>query len=286
MQTTETLDSLLYKVTSMFSNLNNTISDLTLEKSNLNNVINDLNNKITDITHEKLQLNNVIDDLNKKIIAANFKYDNDIELISNKLTVKQEEFNDLKKVSYITSINKQLSEKNNYIKILEGQLERLKKTTHYIEKIELTPEISHELILETVKEVTVKEETVKEETVKEETVKEETVKEETVKEETVKEETVKEVKVEVKEETVNEEVKVEVKTKKVKKSKTKKEPIVESDNQFDPDMFEDINGFELLIYKQKYYLRDLETSEIYDIVDNKQNQIVGLINSKGKIKLK
>ena len=256
MQTTETLDSLLYKVTSMFSNLNNTISDLTLEKSNLNNVINDLNNKITDITHEKLQLNNVIDDLNKKIIAANFKYDNDIELISNKLTVKQEEFNDLKKVSYITSINKQLSEKNNYIKILEGQLERLKKTTHYIEKIELTPEISHELILETVKEVTVKEETVKE------------------------------VKVEVKEETVNEEVKVEVKTKKVKKSKTKKEPIVESDNQFDPDMFEDINGFELLIYKQKYYLRDLETSEIYDIVDNKQNQIVGLINSKGKIKLK
>jgi len=244
MQTTETLDSLLYKVTSMFSNLNNTISDLTLEKSNLNNVINDLNNKITDITHEKLQLNNVIDDLNKKIIAANFKYDNDIELISNKLTVKQEEFNDLKKVSYITSINKQLSEKNNYIKILEGQLERLKKTTHYIEKIELTPEISHELILETVKEETVKEET------------------------------------------VNEEVKVEVKTKKVKKSKTKKEPIVESDNQFDPDMFEDINGFELLIYKQKYYLRDLETSEIYDIVDNKQNQIVGLINSKGKIKLK
>jgi hypothetical protein len=271
MQTTETLDSLLYKVTSMFSNLNNTISDLTLEKSNLNNVINDLNNKITDITHEKLQLNNVIDDLNKKIIAANFKYDNDIELISNKLTVKQEEFNDLKKVSYITSINKQLSEKNNYIKILEGQLERLKKTTHYIEKIELTPEISHELILETVKEETVKEETVKEEVTFNEEVKEE------------KEEITEEA---VKEETVNEEVKVEVKTKKVKKSKTKKEPIVESDNQFDPDMFEDINGFELLIYKQKYYLRDLETSEIYDIVDNKQNQIVGLINSKGKIKLK
>ena len=49
-------------------------------------------------------------------------------------------------------------------------------------------------------------------------------------------------------------------------------------------MFEDINGFELLVYKKKYYLRDLETSEIYDIVDNKQNQIVGLINSKGKIK--
>ena len=95
MQTTDTLDGLLYKVTSMFTDLNNTISAMTLEKSTLNNVIDDLNNKITDITLEKLQLNNVIDDLNKKIIASNFKYDNDIELLSNKLTVKQEEFNDL-----------------------------------------------------------------------------------------------------------------------------------------------------------------------------------------------
>ena len=248
MQTTDTLDGLLYKVTSMFTDLNNTISAMTLEKSTLNNVIDDLNNKITDITLEKLQLNNVIDDLNKKIIAANFKYDNDIELLSNKLTVKQEEFNDLKKVSYITSINKQLSEKNNYIKILEGQLEKLKKTSHYIEKIELTPEI-----------------------------KVEEIKEEEIKvEEIVEEIKVEEIKVE----------EIKVKTKKVKKSKTKKESNVELDNQFDPDMFEDINGFELLIYKQKYYLRDLETSEIYDIVDNKQNQIVGLINSKGKIKLK
>jgi hypothetical protein len=225
---------------------------MTLEKSTLNNVIDDLNNKITDITLEKLQLNNVIDDLNKKIIASNFKYDNDIELLSNKLTVKQEEFNDLKKVSYITSINKQLSEKNNYIKILEGQLEKLKKTSHYIEKIELTPEIKVEEIKveEIVEEIKVEENKV--------------------------EEIVEEIKVE----------EIKVKTKKVKKSKTKKESNVELDNQFDPDMFEDINGFELLIYKQKYYLRDLETSEIYDIVDNKQNQIVGLINSKGKIKLK
>ena len=243
MQTTDTLDGLLYKVTSMFTDLNNTISAMTLEKSTLNNVIDDLNNKITDITLEKLQLNNVIDDLNKKIIVANFKYDNDIELLSNKLTVQHEEFNDLKKVSYITSINKQLSEKNNYIKILEGQLEKLKKTSHYIEKIELTPEI-----------------------------KEEEIKEEEIKEEEIK---VEEIKVEEK-----------VKTKKVKKSKTKKESNVELDNQFDPDIFEDINGFELLIYKQNYYLRDLETSEIYDIINYKQNQIVGLINSKGKIKLK
>jgi hypothetical protein len=270
MQTTDTLDGLLYKVTSMFTDLNNTISAMTLEKSTLNNVIDDLNNKITDITLEKLQLNNVIDDLNKKIIAANFKYDNDIELLSNKLTVKQEEFNDLKKVSYITSINKQLSEKNNYIKILEGQLEKLKKTSHYIEKIELTPEIKVEEIVEEIKE----------EEIKVEEIKVEEIVEEIKVEENKVEEIVEEIKVE--------EIKVEekVKTKKVKKSKTKKESNVELDNQFDPDMFEDINGFELLIYKQKYYLRDLETSEIYDIVDNKQNQIVGLINSKGKIKLK
>ena len=38
------------------------------------------------------------------------------------------------------------------------------------------------------------------------------------------------------------------------------------------------------MYKNNYYLRDLETSEIYDIKNNKLNQIVGLINSRGKFK--
>ena len=54
---------------------------------------------------------------------------------------------------------------------------------------------------------------------------------------------------------------------------------------FDPEEFEEINGYELLVYKKNYYLRDLETDELYSILDNKPNKVVGLINNKGKVKL-
>lgn len=63
------------------------------------------------------------------------------------------------------------------------------------------------------------------------------------------------------------------------------EPVKEvEEEEFDPDNLEDINGFELLVYKKNYYFRDLETNELYDIDDNKPGKIVGLINSKGKPK--
>ena len=55
-------------------------------------------------------------------------------------------------------------------------------------------------------------------------------------------------------------------------------------NHFDPDNFEDINGYELILYKKNYYLRDLETNELYNIIDNKPGEIVGLLSSKGKVK--
>ena len=55
---------------------------------------------------------------------------------------------------------------------------------------------------------------------------------------------------------------------------------------FDIDKFKDINGFEILIYKKNYYLRDLETSEIYSIRNNKPFQKVGLYKIvKGKPKI-
>jgi len=60
--------------------------------------------------------------------------------------------------------------------------------------------------------------------------------------------------------------------------------IEETKLEFDPDNFEEVNGFELLVYKKNYYFRDLETNELYDIDDNKPSKIVGLINSKGKPK--
>jgi hypothetical protein len=71
---------------------------------------------------------------------------------------------------------------------------------------------------------------------------------------------------------------------KLKTIQPKEHLIKTKSNNFNPDCFEDINGFELTIYKKNYYLRDLETNELYNIVDNKPGQIIGLLNSKGKIK--
>jgi hypothetical protein len=75
------------------------------------------------------------------------------------------------------------------------------------------------------------------------------------------------------------------------KFKTKKSELIEvkskisCDVVFDPESFEEINGYELLVYKKNYYLRDLETDELYSIIDNKPNNKVGLINNKGKVQL-
>lgn len=62
--------------------------------------------------------------------------------------------------------------------------------------------------------------------------------------------------------------------------------LVDKVNIFNPDNFEDINGYELLVYKKNHYLRDMETNELYDIENNKPNKIIGLITEKGKVKLK
>ena len=62
--------------------------------------------------------------------------------------------------------------------------------------------------------------------------------------------------------------------------KLKKE---KQNEEFDPDKYIEINGFELLLYKKKCYLKDLETAELYDIVNYKPNKNIGLINHKNKI---
>lgn len=68
----------------------------------------------------------------------------------------------------------------------------------------------------------------------------------------------------------------------VVEEKSKKQ--TKTTDDFDPDNFEDINGYELMMYKKKYYLRDLETNELYTIVNNKQDKVIGFINSSGKPK--
>ena len=121
--------------------------------------------------------------------------------LRNEIKQKTDDMSNLTKVSMIQSINKQLNEKNNYITILEGQLEKLKNIKPKVETITEKP----------------------------------------------------------------------------------KEQVMKA---FDPDNFEEINGYELICYKKKYYLRDLETNELYDIDNNMPNKVVGLISSSGKAKLK
>lgn len=66
------------------------------------------------------------------------------------------------------------------------------------------------------------------------------------------------------------------------KKKKKKE---KQAKPFDPEDFEDVNGYELITYKKNYYLRDLETNELYSIVDNNPGEVVGLLSNSGKVKL-
>jgi hypothetical protein len=137
----------------------------------------------------------------EELYQENIKLKKDLEDKTNQYNImekemkqQREELTNMSKVSMIQSINKQLDEKNNYIKILESQLDKLK--TKKTEPLELSNEVV-----------------------------------------------------------------------------------------FDPESFEEINGYELLVYKKNYYLRDLETDELYSIMYNKPAKVVGLINNKGKVKL-
>lgn len=55
-------------------------------------------------------------------------------------------------------------------------------------------------------------------------------------------------------------------------------------NEFNEEEFNEIDGFELIMYKKNYYLKNTN-NEIFNIINYKPNVIVGTINSKGKIKL-
>ena len=166
------------------------------------------------------------------------KYEKENEEYKNKINTLEEDNTNFKKVSFVQSMNKQLTEKINYITILESQIQKYKN--------------KDEIILEVKQNSSVKES--KEESVKES-----------------KEESVKESKEKIKEKHKKEEKNIKEK--------------YSNESEFNPDEYEDLNGYELLCYKKKYYLRDLETSEIYDINDYKPNKVVGLITKGGKMKL-
>ena len=159
----------------------------------------------------------------------NIKLRNDINIMEEKLKQKTDDMSNLTKVSMIQSINKQLNEKNNYITILEGQLEKFKNTKIRVEQ-NVIPEKKSKV-----------------------------------------EEALPEKKSKVEEA--------------LPEKKSKVEEALPEKELFDSDNFEEINGYELICYKKKYYLRDLETNELYDIINNMPNKVVGLISSSGKAKL-
>ena len=228
-----------------------------IDFTDLINKLNEYNNNILQENEkykkENEELKLQISDLTSKESHNNLlleKYKKENEEYKNKINTLEEDNTNFKKVSFVQSMNKQLTEKINYITILEGQLQKYKN--------------KDEIILEVKQNSSIKEEENKEESVKQN------------KEESVKQN------------------KEEQNNKSKKKIEDKKEDKVEEKNikekysnetEFNPDEYEDINGYELLCYKKKYYLRDLETSEIYDINDYKPNKIVGLITKGGKMKL-
>ena len=178
-----TLISQVYNLSKKISNSNNfeTLADT---NTDLLNKINILEEELSDKTKE-------LDDFKNK-------YDRDMKIKNNELQEKCDELNNLTKVSFVQSLNKQINDKNLIIQQLENQISKLK-----------TPQTKEPI---------------------------------------------------------------------VENKKSKKE------TEFNVDTFEDVNGFELISYKKNYYLRDLETNELYDVVDNKPGKVIGLINSKGKIK--
>ena len=361
-------------------------ANLLIGQMDLETLFNNQNNQIENITRENTGLKELVDGLNKQIRELNFKYDKDMELLSNELKAKQEELSSLTKVSYIHQINKQLVEKTNYCQILESQLDKLRREQN--QPVQPNPVIERlakkaadaEAEIKAQKEesdkakLNVGKKARKQAIVEQEqdfsstnqvsdsvsnsvsnsvsdsvsdsvsnSVPEKSVTElvtgESVEPEPVEQKKGKKTKKLVEEQVeVTEEIfktdpvdvttepepveqKKGKKTKKQlvvdeepepvvvpelviehpidpiidpiidhepeqpKKSKKSKKIVEEPHTDFDPNNFEDLNGFELLMYKSNYYLRDLETSELYDIVANKPDKIVGLINGKGKVKL-
>ena len=276
--------------------------------TNLKNFTDNINNDIINIITENEQLQNTINELNIKINS----YEKELITI-------QDDYDNLKKVSYITSLNKQLHDKNNYIAILESQLNKYKnnKIIDNTDDLNILPtknkkkqnKISNNLetIVQDITEnnnLIITPEIVVQDITENIIKKKKKHKSKTQVIESIETplETPLETQIDTPLETQIEplidppieplidppieplidppiEPEQIVELENIIKKKHKKV----SNNNFNPEDFEEVNGFELLIYKKTYYLRDLETNELYDILNNKQNNVVGLVNSKGKI---
>ena len=234
-------------------------TDLIHKLNEYNNNILQENEKYKKENEElKLQISDLTTKESNNILLLE-KYEKENEEYKNKINTLEEDNTNFKKVSFVQSMNKQLTEKINYITILESQIQKYKN--------------KDEIILEVKQNSSVKEESVKGDNIKQKD-KEDNIKQKD-KEDNIKQK--------------DKEDNIKSKKKKEDKIENKEDKNIKekysNESEFNPDEYEDINGYELLCYKKKYYLRDLETSEIYDINDYKPNKVVGLITKGGKMKL-
>ena len=203
-----------------------------------------LTNENSKLKHELKELIDTHQQKCDELVMVKTKYEKELNTRNKELKEKNEELEKITKISLNLQLVKQLNEKNDYIKILESRLDKYRNLNNSQSPKTL------EVLLSPEKPVIEKQVEV---SIKKKSKKSNLEDNEPVVEEPVVEEP-------------------------VKKSKKK------SKQEFNPDDFEDVNGFELIIYKNIYYLRDLETNELYNIKDNQPKEVVGLINSKGRVK--
>ena len=190
------------------------------------------------------RLENII--IDKNIILND--YENQIQLKNIEIEQYKQDMIAYSKVSYIVSMNKELTTQKNYIKILEGQLNKLKTNNinnNYVaselEKIQNSNNIDKENIID-----------------------------------------------DLDKHNIDEEPNLTIKK---SKKKLNKENITDDLDQSNIDEKNitinnnllNINGYDLIKYNKEYYLRDLETNEIYSITNNKPDIRIGLLYNNNKI---
>jgi len=236
---------------------------------------------ITQLTTQILNLNNnfnkILDELTQKDLIID-KLNNDIIIKDKIILEKIQELENFSKVSVLISTNKELANRNNYIKILEEQLTKLKnnnKTYNLKENIkEIIKDIKN--IKEDIKENIKESEYIKD--ITKDIIKDNNdIKENIIKDnddiEHIKKEDNDDIEHIKKED--NDDITKAIKEDNKKRDKDKL-------LNFNIDDYKEIDNYELILYKKNYYLKN-NLLEIYNIKKYKPYKLIGNVNSNGKI---
>jgi chromosome segregation ATPase len=239
--------------------------DLNKELTKYHELNQELTEKIDSITNELDNTKKTLekarkyaDEQNSELKDMVQQYKEELEEAKKLLAKKEQELSSMSKVSVLVSAHKELTEKNERIKFLESQLEKYKQPKSPKNKSD-DKSVGLEATLRETNEIIPDSKTNKKS---------------------------KDIISEIKQDDIVENNDISSKSSSesvLPKEKKSKKAKLEKD--FDPDNFEEINGYELIMYKKNYYLRDLETNELYDIVSYKPGNVVGLITSNGKVRL-